>query len=141
MDVVMTPSNVELKSSAAGGANLANNSELTPSATTGASVPSGSDATRVTAPTQLSAENTAMIETINNQLAQLSVGVAFSVDESSRASVVKLIDRSTSEVVKQYPNDEALKVMRNIQAFLDSAAAKPMSDGQGLTGALFNEII
>jgi flagellar protein FlaG len=90
---------------------------------------------------RFSVENTAFMESLNTQMASLNMGVAFSIDESTRSSVVKVIDRSTSEVIKQYPNDEALKVMQNIQAFLDSATAKQMNEGSSLTGALFNEII
>ncbi|SFR59343.1 flagellar protein FlaG [Thiomicrospira sp. ALE5] len=85
--------------------------------------------------------NDALIERINQRLEDLNVGLAFSLDEATRSSIMKLIDRSTTEVVRQYPSEEALRVIQNIQAFLDSSTVVPAKDGKGLTGALLNQII
>ena len=140
MDISVTPSNVELKSSRSDqvfDTNLRGQLETTQAKSPVEIKAADSAPQRV----DFTAENIALMESLNTQMASLNMGVAFSIDESTRSSVVKVIDRSTSEVVKQYPNDEALKVMQNIQAFLDSATAKQLNEGDGLTGALFNEII
>ena len=140
MDIQMTPSNVEAKQplfNGGAGSQSVERVEVEAAPVQATPAPSSVPA----APVELTTENELMIESINSQLAKLSVGVAFSIDETAGASVVKLIDRSTSEVVKQYPNDEALKVMRNIQSFLENTSAKQGSNDPSLTGALFNEII
>ncbi|AHF01582.1 flagellar protein FlaG [Thiomicrospira aerophila AL3] len=82
-----------------------------------------------------------MVAAMNSQLASLNVGVAFAIDDTTNASIVKVIDRSTSEVIRQYPNDEALKVMQNIKSFLESVNNSQLNDSQGLTGTLLNEMI
>ncbi|BCN92979.1 hypothetical protein THMIRHAM_07640 [Thiomicrorhabdus immobilis] len=81
------------------------------------------------------------VEQVNSRLDQLGLGVTFTVDENTQSSVVKVIDKATDEVVKQYPNEESLKMMKNIQNYLDSVQQSGLSNKEGLTGALFNEII
>ena len=81
------------------------------------------------------------VEQVNSKLEQLGVGVMFSVDENTQSSVVKVIDKTTDEVIKQYPNEGSLKMMKNIQNYLDSVQQSGTFNKQGLTGALFNEII
>lgn len=139
MEISMTPSNVELKTQ---------KPDQNPNSGLGmggeSRSPNPVEASSVAKPIDnvtFTSENRELLDSLNSQMASLNMGVAFSIDESTRSSIVKVIDRSTSEVVKQYPNDEALKVMQNIQAFLDSASARQMSEGSSLTGALFNEII
>lgn len=81
------------------------------------------------------------VEQVNSKLVQLGLGVTFTVDENTQSSVVKVIDKATDEVVKQYPNEESLKMMKNIQNYLDSVQQSGLSNKEGLTGTLFNEII
>ena len=81
------------------------------------------------------------VEQVNSKLEQLGLGVMFSVDENTQSSVVKVIDKTTDEVIKQYPNEGSLKMMKNIQNYLDSVQQSGASKKEGLTGALFNEII
>jgi len=138
MDISMTPSNVELKNQKPDqnpSSGLGMGGETAPKPVEVSSSATISDNVAFTS------ENRELLDSLNSQMASLNMGVAFSIDESTRSSIVKVIDRSTSEVVKQYPNDEALKVMQNIQAFLDSVTAKQLNEGSSLTGALFNEII
>ena len=81
------------------------------------------------------------VEQVNSKLEQLGLGVMFSVDENTQSSVVKVIDKTTDEVIKQYPNEGSLKMMKNIQNYLDSVQQSRISSKEGLTGALLNEII
>jgi len=81
------------------------------------------------------------VEQVNSKLEQLGLGVMFSVDENTQSSVVKVIDKTTDEVIKQYPNEDSLKMMKNIQNYLDSVQHSATPIKEGLTGALFNEII
>ena len=81
------------------------------------------------------------VEQVNSRLEQLGMGVSFSVDESSQSPVIKVIDRSTDEVIKQFPNEGSLKRMEHIQSYLDSVQQNGMTNKENLTGVLFNEII
>jgi len=81
------------------------------------------------------------VEQVNLRLEKLGLGVTFSVDENTQSSVVKVIDKTTDEVIKQYPNEGSLKMMKNIQNYLDSVQQSGITNKEGLTGALFNEII
>lgn len=81
------------------------------------------------------------IDKVNQALSQFGLGVSFSVDETTQSSVVKVIDKTTDEVIKQYPNESALRMMQNIQQYLESVQKSGLSGKEGLTGSLFNEII
>ncbi len=81
------------------------------------------------------------VEQVNSKLEQLGMGVSFSIDESSQSPVIKVIDRSTNEVIKQFPNEDSLKRMEHIQSYLDSVQQNGMDNKENLTGTLFSEII
>ena len=81
------------------------------------------------------------VEQVNSQLGQLGLGLTFSVDENTQSSVVKVIDKTTDEIIKQYPNEDSLKMMKNIQDYLNSVQQSSSTTKEGLTGVLFNEII
>ncbi|WP_460187018.1 flagellar protein FlaG [Thiomicrorhabdus hydrogeniphila] len=81
------------------------------------------------------------VEQVNSQLGQLGLGLTFSVDENTQSSVVKVIDKTTDEIIKQYPNEDSLKMMKNIQDYLNSVQESRATTKEGLTGVLFNEII
>jgi len=78
---------------------------------------------------------------LNKELERIGQSLFFSVDESTQSSVVKIVDKTTDEVIKQFPTEGALKVMKNIQNYLESVQQSGMPGKEGLTGALFNEII
>lgn len=86
-------------------------------------------------------EVTAQAEQLNKQLERIGQSISFSVDESTQSSVVKIVDKTTDEVIKQFPTEGALKVMKNIQNYLESVQQSGQPGKEGLTGALFNEII
>jgi flagellar protein FlaG len=81
------------------------------------------------------------VDDVNSKLNQLGVGLAFSMDENTQSSVVQVVDKTTDEVIKQYPNEGSLKIMKNIQDYLNSVQQSSLSVKEGLTGVLFNEII
>lgn len=80
-------------------------------------------------------------EKINTKLDQLGVGVSFSFDKETSTQVVKLIDKNSNEVMKQFPNEEALKMLKHIQQYLETMSRNDEYDRKGLTGALISEII
>lgn len=81
------------------------------------------------------------VDKVNSKLNQLGVGLAFSVDENTHSSVVQVVDKTTDEVIKQYPNEGSLKIIKNIQDYLSSVQRSGLSNKEGLIGTLFNEII
>lgn len=78
---------------------------------------------------------------LNQQLDNLGQSLSFTVDESTQSSVVKIIDKTTDEVIKQFPSEGSLRIMKNIQNYLNTVQQSGLPGQQGLTGALFNEII
>lgn len=93
------------------------------------------------APSEAKTATVEKVEQVNSRLEQLGVGIAFSVDESTQSSVIKVIDRTTEEVIKQYPSEGSLEMMKNIQSYLESVQKSGLSNKEGLIGTLFNEII
>jgi len=81
------------------------------------------------------------VESVNRVLDKLGLGVAFTIDENTKSSVVSVIDKSTDEVIKQFPNEGALRMMKNIQEYLNSVNERSSLTKEGLTGSLLNEII
>lgn len=80
------------------------------------------------------------VERANTALSPYGLGVSFERDADTNSSIVRIVDRETSEVVKQYPTEGALELMKSIQSFLNNQSSGGVSK-QDLTGALFNEII
>ncbi|UQB42717.1 flagellar protein FlaG [Thiomicrospira microaerophila] len=92
-------------------------------------------------PRELGAGDFDHIDQMNQRLVEMGVGVTFAVDQDTGSSIVKVIDKTSNEVMKQFPSEDALRMMRNIQNYLDSATQTQLSDAKGLTGSLINEII
>jgi flagellar protein FlaG len=92
-------------------------------------------------PQELKDDDFDQIDLMNHRLDQMGIGVTFAVDRDTGSSIVKVVDKASNEVVKQFPNEDALRVMKNIQNYLDSASQKQLSDAKGLTGSLISEII
>lgn len=81
------------------------------------------------------------VEAVNLKLNQSELGLTFLVDENTQSSVVKVIDKATDEVIRQFPTEGSLKIMNNIQSYLNSVQQKDYPTKEGLTGLLLNEII
>ena len=80
-------------------------------------------------------------EQLNQQMELLSQSLAFRVDESTQSPVVTVVDKTTDEVIRQFPSEGSLRIMQNIQNYLNSVQQNGLQTKEGLTGSLFNEII
>jgi flagellar protein FlaG len=93
------------------------------------------------APQEVQKVTVEQVEEVNSNLDQLGLGIAFSVDESTQSSVIKVIDKTTNEVIKQYPNEGSLEMMKNIQGYLDAVQTSSAANTEALKGAIINEVI
>jgi len=57
------------------------------------------------------------IEKTNNVLSQRSTGLEFSLDADSGKTIVKLIDKETKEILRQYPTEEMISISKAIDKF------------------------
>ena len=86
-------------------------------------------------------ELTNTTDSINKLLDRSGQSFMFTVDETTKSSVVKIVDKSTDEVIRQLPDDTSLKILKDIQNYLSSMQNGAKGSSEGLTGVLFNEII
>ena len=56
-------------------------------------------------------------EELQHHIATLAPELQFSVDESSGQSIMKFTDRTTNEVIRQFPSLEALEVTKALDRF------------------------
>lgn len=69
-----------------------------------------------TPPPQISSEQVKQaMEKIRAAVAPTSQGLQFSMDESSGRTVIKVVDSSTQEVIRQIPSEEALKMAQELE--------------------------
>ncbi|MES2771140.1 MAG: flagellar protein FlaG [Pseudomonadota bacterium] len=61
---------------------------------------------------------------INQFFATRASDVQFSVDEETGMRVVKVVDRSNQEVIRQIPSEEALKIAQSLSALIDKPKAE-----------------
>ena len=80
-------------------------------------------------------------EQLNQQMKLLGQSLAFTVDETTNSSVVKVVDKTTDEVIRQFPSEGSLRIMQNIQNYLSLAQQNGGQAKEGLTGTLISEII
>lgn len=59
------------------------------------------------------------VSSLNEHLQQIQRNLLFSVDESSGKTIVKVVNASTDEVIRQIPTEEVLRISHNIQEQLD----------------------
>jgi len=78
---------------------------------------------------------------VNQMLSSAGQSITFGVDETTNATVVKVMDSSTKEVIRQLPSEQALETMKTIQRYLEQSQPTTTYEKQNLTGYLFNEII
>lgn len=52
------------------------------------------------------------VKHINKTLESIAPGIEFSVDEDLHATVVKVVDRKTKEVLRQMPSAETLEIAK-----------------------------
>jgi len=56
----------------------------------------------------------AAVKSLNDKLGNSAQDIEFSVDQDSKETVVKLVDRTTHEVLRQMPTKEALEIAKSI---------------------------
>jgi flagellar protein FlaG len=66
------------------------------------------------ADTPNSAELARAVKHINKVIASMAPGIEFSIDEDAHATVVKVVDVSTKEVLRQMPSVETLEIAKTI---------------------------
>ncbi|NHZ65735.1 flagellar protein FlaG [Massilia genomosp. 1] len=72
------------------------------------------------------AEVSKVVDRINVAMQALSRNIEFSIDTDSKRTVVKIIDQTTKEVIRQMPSAEALeigKALEKVQGLLISQVA------------------
>lgn len=69
-------------------------------------------------PKQVSAEELkSAVATINQAMRQSNHSLEFSVDTDTHQTVVKMVDASTGELIRQFPSEATLAISRNIAQF------------------------
>lgn len=58
------------------------------------------------------------IEAMNEKMSQLNVHLTFEVAENQKQNIVKVLDQSTGDVVRQIPTEEFLKMSERIDAIM-----------------------
>ena len=54
------------------------------------------------------------VDNINQMLQQANKDVEFSVDDSTKKSIIKVVDSTTGDLIRQFPSEEGLSVTRAI---------------------------
>ena len=57
------------------------------------------------------------VQKLNAMMEKSNTSVEFSLDESAKLPVIKVIDKETNRVLRQLPNLEALAFARNLDTF------------------------
>lgn len=81
-------------------------------ATSVASVSKTSEATPAKAAEPSASELDTAVDSINDFISAVANNLEFSVDRDTERVVVKVIDKETHEVVKQFPSEEALAISK-----------------------------
>lgn len=54
------------------------------------------------------------VDTLNKAMRQINSALEFSIDNETKATVVRVIDSSTGVTIKQFPSEEALAITRAV---------------------------
>lgn len=57
------------------------------------------------------------VDAINHSMQQSNLNLQFSVDNSSQKTVVKMVDTSTGELIRQFPTEATLAISQQIEQF------------------------
>lgn len=57
------------------------------------------------------------VAAINAAMQQANLNLEFSVDTDSDRMIVKMVDTSTGDLIRQYPTEETLEISRGIDRF------------------------
>lgn len=100
--------------------NLPPNQAIQPDMRAHGTVPARStapntDAPSVPAPAQVPAETLDnAVVTLNQAMQQSNQALEFSVDTEANRTVVRMVDTSTGELIRQFPSEAALAISRDI---------------------------
>lgn len=72
----------------------------------------GAAAPTIEAATPTTAEVKAAVGTINKAIQSLVGSLEFSIDDSTKMNVVKVVDTKTKEVLRQFPSQEVLDIAK-----------------------------
>jgi flagellar protein FlaG len=76
------------------------------------------DAPVQTAPVHASAEELkSAVDAINKVMQQSNQNLEFSVDTDTHRTVVRMVDTSTGELIRQFPSEATLAISRGIEQF------------------------
>ena len=80
------------------------------------------------------------VSQLNDYVQSLQRDLRFSIDETSGRAVVSVIDRSSDEVIRQIPDETALRLARNLKDLQDIAdvASAPTGGAAGASLGLVN---
>ena len=60
---------------------------------------------------------TSAVAAINQAMQQSNQSLEFSVDSNTNRTVVKMVDTSTGELIRQFPSESVLAISRGIEEF------------------------
>jgi flagellar protein FlaG len=63
------------------------------------------------------AELKSAVEMLNKAMQQSNQNLEFSVDTDTKKVVVKMVDTSTGQLIRQFPSEETLAISRGIEQF------------------------
>src|SRR5690606_32426070 len=88
---------------------------LTPQAQSGKIESKGSVTAEATQPQNGSRELNDAVAQLNDYVQSIQRDLSFEIDEASGKTVITVLDRKTQEVVRQIPDEVALRLARNLQ--------------------------
>ena len=68
---------------------------------------------------------------LNDYVQSFQRDLKFTVDDDLGRPIVRVIDRSTQEVIRQIPNDVTLRLARNLNTLEEARIAETYRDSQG----------
>ncbi|MDJ0833358.1 MAG: flagellar protein FlaG [Gammaproteobacteria bacterium] len=75
------------------------------------------------------------VNRINDYVQSVQRDLSFSMDDATGRTVIKVMDRSSGEVIRQIPSDEVLA----LATYLGDQAAATSKNGEALQGLLFSQ--
>lgn len=60
------------------------------------------------------------VQKVNDALVEKNSDLAFSIDKDSGKTIIKLVDRETHEILRQYPSEQMLAIAKNLMDFQKS---------------------
>ncbi len=82
------------------------------------------------------------VTALNDYVQSLQRDLKFTVDPELGRPVVSVVDSNTQQVIRQIPNDVAIRLARNLKdAGLESAASGAATEGYGSAGAQVSQTL